>query len=123
MNVSFLADESFSGPYVRALVAEGFDIVLGADVCFAAPDDRVLIVANGLHRVILTEDYDFGDLVVRDSLAAVGVVIVDVDRAPFEQREALVVGYLQAISEGCVGQLTVIEHHRIRVRELKNPLR
>lgn len=63
--VAFLADECFSVPLVRALRGAGYDIVRSADAAPGASDEEVLALAVSQTRILVTEDNDFGDLVLR----------------------------------------------------------
>jgi predicted nuclease of predicted toxin-antitoxin system len=58
-----LTDESCDGRIVAALRAAGHDIVEVGAVARQALDDRVIEMALQDHRVLLTEDKDFGELV------------------------------------------------------------
>jgi len=76
MMVGFLADECFSGFLTRSMRTAGFDVLRVGDVAPAASDEQVLGLAATEDRVLLTEDNDFGDLVVRLRLPTRGVVRV-----------------------------------------------
>jgi len=63
----FLADESCDFTAVRALRAEGFDVLAVAEAIPGAEDDQVIEYAVREERVLLTEDKDFGQLVCVES--------------------------------------------------------
>ena len=115
---AFLADECFSGPLLRALRAEGFDVSRPADLAQSASDRDVLALAFAQGRVVLTEDADFGELTVRLGLPTRGVVRVDLkslDRAAQAQR---LVSCLLALGEQVIGALVTVEPARTRLRRL-----
>ena len=60
-----LADENIAAPMVNALGNAGWDIVYVTDRFPGALDHEVLKLAQDENRILLTEDKDFGDLVVR----------------------------------------------------------
>ena len=78
MMVAFFADACLSGKIVRALRAAGYDVMRAADTCPDADDETVLAQAYTQGRILLTEDYDFGELCIRFRLPADGVAIVAV---------------------------------------------
>src|SRR5438046_7748204 len=71
----FLADESCDFAAVRALRAEGFDVLSVAEASPGADDDRVIDLALLQHRILLTEDKDFGQLVFA-ARSTSGVVLI-----------------------------------------------
>ncbi len=86
MKPPLFADESVYGPIVARLLNDGWDVVRTVDLCPGADDDIVLDQAVASGRVLLTEDFDFGDLVVRRGLPAAGVVVLDLDRLSARRR-------------------------------------
>jgi len=62
----FLADESCDFSVVRALRAEGHDIVAIAEISPREEDDDVRERALKDDRLLITEDKDFGQLVYAD---------------------------------------------------------
>lgn len=56
----FLADESCDFAIVRALRAEGFDVLAISELSPRASDETVIDLAVRENRVLLTEDKDFG---------------------------------------------------------------
>src|SRR5262249_14425390 len=97
-------------------------IELGADVVSAAgrpamPDEEVLSGAVARDRVLITNDKDFGDLVFRQGLAALGVVLIRFDlssAALVEQTAQRIV----ALAESGRGAFTVLEPGATRVRSM-----
>ena len=116
---AFLTDECFSGRYVRALRSAGFDISRAVDVCPGANDVRVLAHAYDHNRVLLTEDYDFGDLCIRFAMPTRGVVIVAVKNMAIAQQGVRVVDGLSELGERVLGAYVTIEPARIRLRPLR----
>ena len=60
----FLADESCDFAAVNALRADGFDVLSVAQNSSGATDERVIELALLECRILLTEDKDFGELIV-----------------------------------------------------------
>jgi hypothetical protein len=84
--VRFLADESCDFAVVRALRANGHDVLSVAEVASGSSDDVVIELAVREARVLLTEDKDFGQLVFAHGHPSAGVLLM---RFPSRHRAAL----------------------------------
>lgn len=73
--MNFMADECCDQPLVEGLRADGHDVVYIREVMAGAEDAAVLQMAAEQERILLTEDKDFGELVVRLRLPAFGIVL------------------------------------------------
>ena len=116
--VGFLADECFAAPLIRAMRAAGFDVARSADSAPAAPDEQVLALAFSQHRVLLTEDNDFGDLVIRFCLPTRGVVRVALKSLSRPDQAVRLVKALNVLGGKVQGAMVTIEPSRTRVRPL-----
>jgi predicted nuclease of predicted toxin-antitoxin system len=117
--VKFLADECFSNSIVRALVVAGFDVKRSQELLPSAPDELVLAFAYREGRILLTEDNDFDDLVVRLGFATHGVVRVALDTLDRDAKCARGVSALQALGPRVGNAIVTIEERRTRVRALE----
>ncbi|MGH8598548.1 MAG: DUF5615 family PIN-like protein [Gammaproteobacteria bacterium] len=115
---AFFCDECFSGRTVNALRNSGFDVICAVDVCPAGDDETVLAVAFAHNRVLLTEDYDFGELCVRLGLPSRGVIIVAIKRMPVDKQGDYVVRCLESLGNSVFGAFVNIEPSRVRRRTL-----
>ncbi|MBU1212053.1 MAG: DUF5615 family PIN-like protein [Alphaproteobacteria bacterium] len=116
----FLVDECFPKRLVIALRNNGHDVEWVSEVCRANSDTAVLARTTSEKRIVITEDRDYGDLTIRDGMAAFGIVIVDsyfqpagIDRAMNELCDRI-----DALDESLIGALTVISPSRVRQRKL-----
>jgi predicted nuclease of predicted toxin-antitoxin system len=116
--VRFLADECFSGALVRALRDDGFDVIRSADTLPSAPDEQVLQLAHTTNRVLLTEDNDFGDLVIRLGLPTRGVVRVDLKLLEKASQVKRLRDAVTQLGDKILNALVTIEPTRTRVRKL-----
>ena len=92
-----LADENFSRATVEALRARGHDVVWVPEDAPSTGDPDVLARALSENRVLVTFDKDFGDLAVRQGLAAsCGVVLVRVRQLSTAFVTRLVVAALES---------------------------
>jgi len=72
-------------------------------------------------RVLLTQDKDFGELVVRLGLPARGVVILLLGALPSSERAGRAVAALTAVGDAAAGHLTVVTPDRSRRRPIGTP--
>lgn len=116
--IKFLADESCDFAVVRALRREKFDVVAVVEQARGATDDRVVELARGESRILLTEDRDFGRLVFAAARATSGVVFI---RFPADRRAELPDRILHLVrKEGArlTTSFTVVGPDRIRITTL-----
>lgn len=79
--MKFLADECCDALLVAGLRKDGHDVFYVAESARGSPDETVLRLAADQQRIVLTEDKDFGELVVRLGLPAYGIVLVRMNPA------------------------------------------
>ena len=114
----FLADENVSRLVVERLRAAGFDVVSVRETRPGASDKDVLGEAASDDRVLITEDRDFGELVIRQRLKVRGVILPELDRVPSAAEAELVVEVVRIHASKLTGNLLVLEPARVRVRPL-----
>ena len=114
----FLADENISQFVIGRLLAAGFDVAAVAAKTPGASDSDVLALASREERILITEDRDFGELVVRQRLGLHGVVLLELDRLSNAAEADLVEAVVSANLSKPAGSLVVIEPGRVRVRPL-----
>ena len=114
----FLADENVSRHVIESLRAAGFDVMSISATRAGASDDEVLAVADREDRILITEDRDFGELVVRQRLGVRGVMLLELDRLSNVAEAALVTDVATVHADKLVGNLVVVEPGRVRVRPL-----
>ncbi len=121
MMPAYIADECFSGRVLRALRDAGFDVTRSAEINPSAKDVEVLALAYLQDRILLTEDTDFGDLVVRFGLRTHGVVRLELNALSRQARAQRAVQALTQLGEGAWGAIVSVEPSRTRVRRLGDP--
>lgn len=72
----FFIDENVSRRIAERLARDGHTVVHGQDVALGKPDTDVLALAQSLGAIVVTEDTDFGELVMRLHLPSVGVILL-----------------------------------------------
>ena len=100
------------------LRAAGPDVTTIGETSSGASDDDVLATAIREGRILITEDRDFGELVVRQKLGVHGVVPLELDRLSNMAEAELVTTVVSRNADKLSGNLLVIEPGRVRVRPL-----
>lgn len=115
----FLADENVSRFVVERLRAAGFEVATIGSTGQGASDADVLAVASREGHILITEDRDFGELVVRQRLGVQGVVLLELDRLSNTAEADRVAAVISTHADKLPGHLFVIEPGRIRIRPLQ----
>lgn len=115
----FLADENVSQHVIEGLRAAGFDVTAIGLTNPGASDSDVLATARRDGRILITEDRDFGELVVRQRLEVQGVVLLELDRLSNVAEADRVAAVVSRNVEKLSGNLLVIEPARARIRPLR----
>jgi predicted nuclease of predicted toxin-antitoxin system len=114
----FLANENFPGDAVAALRDRGHDVTWIRTDSPGISDPVVLARAQAELRILLTFDKDFGELAFRSKLPAnIGIILFRVrgkSGLEIAQKVALVI----ASRDDWAGHFSVVEEHRIRIRDL-----
>ena len=87
MLLRFLADESCDFAIVRALRAEGYDVLAVSEVTQRSDDRELIEQAHREKRILLTEDKDLCWLVFVSYAESAGVILV---RFPGDARQTMV---------------------------------
>jgi predicted nuclease of predicted toxin-antitoxin system len=112
----FVADENVESAIVRRLRADGLDVVWIAESEPGATDDRVLAIATAQHRVLITGDTDFGELVFRQRRSDAGVLLLRLIGLPPDHKAALVSAVIQAHGDKLPGAFAVAAPGQLRIR-------
>ncbi|MBU6408679.1 MAG: DUF5615 family PIN-like protein [Alphaproteobacteria bacterium] len=119
--IRFLADECCPKAVVDRLRADGHDVRYAAETDHRVADNQLLAIANAEDRIVVTEDFDFGDLLVRDLLPASGVIILFLPKLDPQARAERLLGILADPGFDGRARLTIIETRRVRQRALTPP--
>ena len=114
----FLADECGPAAIVAALRAAGHDVVYVAEASPGATDVAVVQAANRQDRILVTEDYDFGELIVRQHMSLPGLVILALAGQTEAERIARVLHAVTTLHETLRRHITLIGPMRERRRPI-----
>jgi predicted nuclease of predicted toxin-antitoxin system len=116
----FLADESCDFAVVRALRAEGHDVVAVAEYATRSIDRELMEQARQEERILITEDKDFGRLVFAGKMPSAGVILI---RFPGNARSRLAQVVVHLVRERGAeigGAFVVIQPAHIRISHQPN---
>ena len=112
----FLLDENVDarlGPYLRAA---GDDVTSAFDDAGAGlPDTDVLAAAVSDRRILITNDTDFGELILRRGLPHAGVILFRLQTTTFAAKQAAIELVLRDYSDR-LREFLVVMDGRVRVR-------
>jgi predicted nuclease of predicted toxin-antitoxin system len=117
----FRVDECCPQAIVDSLRAGGHDVRYAADTDSRASDAELVDRALAEDRIICTEDFDFGDLLIRDQRLAPGVIILFLPEMAPESRAKRLEQVLATTGFSPHDALTIVESHRVRRRGLHPP--
>jgi len=115
----YFADECVADEIVQEMRRRGADIVYAKEACPGAPDPDVLRLATEGGRILITDDHGFGELAVRQSQPAAGILILALYQLPTGERERRAVTRILAMGDSCYGHLAIVEPGRVRLRPLQ----
>ena len=113
----FLADESCDFAVVRAIRADGYDVLAVSEYTQRSDDQELNEQAYLENRIVLTEDKDFGWLVFVSQVATAGVILI---RFPGNRREALVRTVrilIQEKADEIQGAFVVLQPGHVRISQ------
>jgi predicted nuclease of predicted toxin-antitoxin system len=116
--VNLLADECCDVLVVYGLRADGHDVLYVKESARGADDDAVLQLAFGQQRVLLTEDKDFGELVVRLKRPAHGVVLLRINPSDTDKKLARLRHLLHHHAHRLSSSFVVLDEKKARFRPL-----
>lgn len=111
-----ILDEGANRRLIPWLRAQGRDVTVVSFDYPAGIDDReILEIAHRENRIVVTNDTDFGELVVRDSVPHAGVILFRLRSISFTLLQARLGYVLSAYADQLDRFLTVTEND-VRVR-------
>jgi len=115
----FLLDENVDARIARYLRAGGHDVLLVQDEPGVGVSDvEVLAAALRQQRILVTNDTDFGELILRRGLPHSGVLLFRLQTTALEAKQAAVDLVLRDYHER-LGEFLVVTEDRVRVRRAR----
>ncbi|MBI3036189.1 DUF5615 family PIN-like protein [Candidatus Woesearchaeota archaeon] len=112
----FLVDESTGKMLAALLAGAGHDVVFAGDIMPSASDEEVLAKAESEGRILISDDKDFGELVVRMQKPSTGVILLRTLGINPKIRADTVIKIVNGTE--MKGRLVIVREGRIRIRKL-----
>lgn len=112
--MKLLANAHISRAIFEFLQSVGHDCVHAEVLSSGLADEELLRIAVDQKRIILTTDKDFGDLVFRRRVPAVGVILLRLHAATEAERLRLLQLHWSAVERSVEGHFVVISNRRVR---------
>ena len=116
--MKIIADESVDFEIVEVLRAAGVEVVAVVEMNPGISDDEVLEMANNLQLLLLTEDKDFGELVVRLRKPNFGVLLLRLSGVELVVKVELCVSTIIENFEKLGNHFSVLDERRLRIRRV-----
>ena len=116
----WLADECISARLVKLMRDDGQDVSYGGETAAGASDTALIGLAFRENRLLLTDDKDFGELVVRRRWVVPGLVLMRLASEESHIRWLRLKTAIKRFDDGLFGQYVVIEEARFRIRPMHN---
>jgi predicted nuclease of predicted toxin-antitoxin system len=117
--VKLLADERCDALMVAGLRADGHDVLYVKESARGATDVVILQLGAEQQRILLTEDKDFGELVVRLGLPSYGIILLRVAAAASDIKLTRLQELLDDPTRPLAGCLVVVDEEKARIRPLR----
>ncbi len=117
--MNILADENIAVQVVERLRQDGHNVrytIQGQGVA----DTIVLDMAYEQKALLITDDKDFGELVIRNKQQAFGVLLVRLPGFSFDQKAEIVANVVSEYGDALITAFTVITAKNIRSRPLNS---
>jgi predicted nuclease of predicted toxin-antitoxin system len=118
--MKFLIDESSGRAIVDFLRQAGHDVLSVAEESLGSTDLAVVSFAENTGRILVTNDKDFGDLVIRSKARVTGLILLRLQDESRENRVRVIGAVLSQVGDTLMGHLVVASDWHIRIRSLEN---
>ena len=112
-----VADENLAYRMIKALRAEGFEVLSIKEDAPSIPDNNVLSVAVKEDALLITEDKDFGDLVMLHKLPHKGILLLRFAGMETHEKVARTLDVIQLYGDELTNSFTVVDAKRVRIRK------
>ena len=115
--LKFLVDAGV-GRSVEKVLCATYDVLSVLDLDPCLPDTTILKMAAEQHRIIVTMDKDFGDLIFANKLPHAGVLLLRLENAAAAEKAAIVTQIMEKYTEHLPNNFSVYQAGKLRVRHI-----
>ncbi len=116
--MKFLANENFPKASYDILLAEGYEIEHIGETNPSISDEEVMKIALKERRVIITFDTDYGELVSKRGLPAVGVIFLRMQEFTPDMPAQVIIDLMRMEEVSLEGFFTVVDEGKLRQRKI-----
>ena len=117
--MQFVADENIDREVVERLRREGHFVWFILEISRGIKNGAVLAFANQQQALLITADKDFGELIFREQLLSVGIMLLRFPPAMSPNQKAeLIVRFVAEYGEQLLKKLSVLTQQGVRIRPL-----
>ena len=115
--MKIVADENLAYRMIKALRNEGFEVLSIEEDAPSIPDNNVLSVAVKENALLITEDKDFGDLVMLNKLPHRGILLLRFAGMETDEKVIRTLDVIRTYGEELTDSFTVVDAKRVRIRK------
>jgi predicted nuclease of predicted toxin-antitoxin system len=112
-----VADENLAYRMIKALRNKGFEVISIEEDTPSIPDNNVLSVAVKENALLITEDKDFGDLVMLHKLPHKGILLLRLSGMETDEKVIRTLDVIQTYGEELKDSFTVVDAKKVRIRK------
>jgi len=112
----FLVDESTGRRFNEFMIRAGYDSIFVGDIMRGISDEKVLSWAEKEHRILITDDKDFGELIFRLNRPSTGIVLLRTTTAEPLKKVRLITAVIK--NQELEHRFTTITEDKIRIRKI-----
>lgn len=113
-----VADESVDGYVVQLLRSEGYPVYYIAEEDSSISDDKVLQKSVDMNALLITEDKDFGELVIRLKKRHCGILLLRFAGAKSTDKAQATLKAIKLHGAELFHAFSVLDSTKLRVRKL-----
>jgi predicted nuclease of predicted toxin-antitoxin system len=117
--VRFLIDECCGRAVADVLRDAGHDIKIAQSLFESASDEDLAAFAISEDRIVVSEDFDFGELAVRRGIAIPGVILVSFSAPRIVEKAIRLAWLVETEADGLLDHITILYADDVRRRRLR----
>lgn len=117
INIKFLVDVNIGRSVEEWLLENGYDMKAVRDINPRMLDRDILKIAVSEHRMVITMDRDFGELVYNSGMSHSGVLLLRLEDATANEKVEILEKILVLYWDKLLNNFCVFQHGKIRIRK------
>lgn len=116
--MKFLADENIESRLVQKLQDDGYDVTWVRKLYPGRSDLTVFKIAQSQHRILLTNDKDFGEICFLQKKIPEGIILIRTNSEDSSFKAKLLSDFIRSHKEKIKGHFSVIAEKGVRLRKI-----